>query len=75
MPELVDHLSRLKTVSLAASAGTFVTWIFFYFETPDAPLGKSGTLVVYGAWFILIFLVQSVWRTVFPKKSPSRKEV
>jgi hypothetical protein len=47
------------TVCASVAAGlTVLTWVFFYFETPDAPLSTISTTVVFGGWFVVVMLTR-----------------
>ena len=57
------------TISATVSAAlTLVTWVFFYFETPDAPLDTISTTVVFGGWFVVVLLARFGWRRIVPAK-------
>jgi hypothetical protein len=47
---------------------TIVTWVFFYFETPDARLDTRDTTVVFGAWFLVTMLARLSWQRATRKK-------
>jgi hypothetical protein len=68
MPELTAYSSWTLSAAIAAAL-TLVTWVFFYFETPDAHLDTKDTTVVFGAWFLGVLLVRFFWRRVAFKKS------
>jgi hypothetical protein len=48
---------------------TFLTWIFFYVETPDAPLTAAGTVVVFGFCFGMVAVVHWGWRKYTRKRA------
>ena len=45
----------------AVAVLTLLTWLFFYFVTPSAPLGTAATTVVAAFYLFLVLAIHWLW--------------
>ncbi len=74
MPNPKSPPGAVKTATLGAFVLTLATWIFFYAYDPALSLGGQSTVVVFGAWFGIVFLIRWFWAHLVKKKVKRRKD-
>ena len=72
MADLKKSPIPVRIAFVGGFALTLLTWVFFYIETPEAPLTAQSTLVVFGFWFGFVFIVHRIWIRLSAEKALKR---